>query len=63
MSSGTIERIDLGNPTAQLVFGVDTIDGNQLSGDGDWAAFTTRDPVVPADTNSREDVYLRGPLS
>jgi len=63
LSSGTIERIDLGNPTAQLVFGVDTIDGNQLSGDGDWAAFTTRDPVVPADTNSREDVYLRGPLS
>jgi Tol biopolymer transport system component len=63
VSSGTIDRLDLGNPATQLFSGIDSFYACGLSGDGRWAAFTTLDSLLPADTNGGQDVYLRGPLS
>ena len=38
------------------------IQGNLVTADGSIAVFVTSSPAVPADTNTTEDVYIRGPL-
>jgi hypothetical protein len=63
LTTGAVERLDLGNPASQLRDGVDQVAGNGLSGDNRWAAFATLDKLVPGDTNRQDDVYLRGPLN
>jgi TolB protein len=38
------------------------IQGNLTTADGSTVVFVTSSPAVPADTNTTEDVYIRGPL-
>jgi len=38
------------------------IQGNLTAADGSPDVFVTNSPAVPADTNTTEDVYIRGPL-
>ena len=38
------------------------IQGNLTTADGSTVVFVTSSRAVPADTNTTEDVYIRGPL-
>lgn len=70
LTTGTTMRADLTASGAQIAQGVQfdhwppVAAVAALSGDGRFVAFDSADPgVVPGDTNTTVDVFLRGPLS
>lgn len=62
MSGPTTIRASLSDTGAQLPQGGYGFEGNLISGDGGFIAFTTRSRAATTDTNTTADVYLRGPL-
>jgi hypothetical protein len=69
LTTNTTRRVDLTTAGTQITRGIEGGHnfgsglGGAISGDGRWAAFTSSGSgIVPADTNGKGDVFLRGPL-
>ncbi len=68
LNTHAVSRLDLTSSGGQIPAGTAgdpyLWSGGQLSGDGQWAVFTSAGgTIVPGDTNNAVDVFERGPLS
>lgn len=58
LQSNTLERVSLTQTGAEISSGIGA-DTPQISHDGNLVVLTTRDALLPADTNSNTDAYLK----